>query len=89
MDNSGAGLGERFLNLQDSLLHPVFKPVTSARHFEDRCVVQETVQDGSCGGNIPDQLSPFLDRAVGGHQGGAHLISSHDDFKEVLPGSLR
>ena len=47
-------------------------------------MVQEPVNDGSGGGHVGQQLAPFLQRAVAGHDGGAVFVATHDDFQQVF-----
>ena len=49
-------------------------------------MVKEAVQDGRGSGHIVEQLAPFLDGAVGGHERGAGFIAAHDDLQEHFPG---
>ena len=42
--------------------------------------MKEPVEDGGGGGNVTQQFAPFLDWAVGGHEGRAGFISAHDDL---------
>ena len=49
-------------------------------------MVEKTVEDGGGRGHVSDEFSPFLDRAVGCHQGGAGFVTAHDDLEEVLAG---
>ena len=55
-------------------------------------VVQETAHNGRRGPDIADEFSPFPNRPVGRHHGGAVLVAAHDDLKKILaraPGQLR
>ena len=44
--------------------------------------MEEAVEDGGGGRDVLDELAPFFDRAVRGHEGGTVFVSSHDDFEE-------
>jgi hypothetical protein len=67
----------------------VLKPVGAAFDFDDVGVVEEAVEDGGGGGDVADEFAPFLQGAVGGHEGGAQVVAAHDDFEEVFPGLWR
>lgn len=49
---------------------------------DDVGAVEESVEDGACGRDVAEELAPFFDGAVGGHDGGAVFVSAHDDFQE-------
>jgi hypothetical protein len=49
---------------------------------DDFGAVQQAVEDGSGSGNVTQQLSPFVHRTVGGHDGGAHFVAAQDDFEQ-------
>jgi len=48
--------------------------------------MQEPVEDGSSSGHVAQQLAPFLQWAVAGHDGGAVFVTAHDDLQQILPG---
>ena len=50
--------------------------------------MEETVEDGAGGGDVLEELAPVFEGTVTGHDGGAGLVASHDDFEEVLAGVL-
>lgn len=62
----------------------VFETVAAAGDLEDFGVVQEAVEDGGGGGDVAEEFAPFFEGAVGGHEGGAQFVATHDDFKEVF-----
>jgi hypothetical protein len=69
----------------------VFEPVALACDGEDLGVMEESVEDGTGGGNVLEELAPLFDRPVAGHDGGSVFIPPHDDLEEVLsrvPGEL-
>ena len=51
-------------------------------------MLKEPVKDGSGGRDISDKFSPFLYGPVTRHDGRAVLVSSHDDFEEIFPGTF-
>ena len=49
-------------------------------------VVEEAIQDGTGGGHVAQELTPVLDGAVAGHDGGAVFVTAHNHFQEVFAG---
>ncbi len=64
--------------------HLVLEPVTSAGDGDGLGVVQEAVQDGRGAGHIAQELAPFFDGSVAGHDRRAVFITAHDDFQQVF-----
>ena len=64
----------------------VAKAIAWALHLDDLGVVEKAVQNGGGGRDIVQEFSPFLDRAVGSHEGGAVLVTAHNDLQKHLPG---
>lgn len=64
----------------------IFESEAFAFEVEDLGVVKEAVEDGGGGGDVLDEFAPFLDGAIGSHEGGAVFISAHDDFEEEFTG---
>ena len=56
--------------------------VAGAGNGDDIGAVEESVEDGVGCGDVAEELAPFFDGAVGGHDGGAVFVSAHDDFQE-------
>lgn len=56
--------------------------VAGAGDGDDFGAVEESVEDGAGGGDVAEELAPFFDGAVGGHEGGAVFVSAHDDFQK-------
>ena len=52
--------------------------------LDDLGVVEEAVQDGSGGWNVVDELAPFFNGSVGGHEGGAVFVAAHDQLQEYF-----
>ena len=48
--------------------------------------MQKAVEDGCGRRHVFDELAPFLQRPVGGHQSGAHFVASRDDLEQVFAG---
>ena len=69
-------------------LSNVFQTITSPSDLDEMGSAQEPVEDGCCGWDVPNQLSPLLDGAVAGHEGGAVFIAAHDNLEEMLPRPL-
>ena len=56
--------------------------VAGAGDGDDVGAVEESVEDGAGCGDVAEELAPFFDGAVGGHEGGSVFVSAHDDFQE-------
>jgi hypothetical protein len=56
--------------------------VAGAGNGDDIGAVEESVEDGAGCGDVAEELAPFFDGAVGGHDGGAVFVSAHYDFQE-------
>ncbi len=52
-------------------------------------VVEKAVENGRGGGRVVEELAPFFDGAVGGHQGGAVFVSAQDDLQQGFSGLAR
>ena len=48
--------------------------------------MQEAVDDGASRGHIAEQLAPFFQGPVAGHNGGFVFVAPHDDFQQVFAG---
>jgi len=48
--------------------------------------MQEPVEDGSGGGHVAEQLAPFLQWPVAGHDSGTVFVTAHNDFQQILAG---
>src|SRR5438876_11113374 len=66
----------------------VFDAVAAAGNGDNLGAVQKAVEDSAGSGNIAQELAPFFERPVAGHDRGAVFITAHDDFEEVLAGVL-
>ena len=66
----------------------VLEAVAFAGDGDDGGVMEEAVEDGPRGGDVLEEFSPVLERAVAGHDGGAGFVAAHDDLEQVLPGVL-
>lgn len=64
----------------------VAKSIASAFDLDDFGVVEEAVQNGGGRWNVVEQLAPFLDGPIGGHEGGAGFVTAHDDLQEHFSG---
>src|SRR5581483_5783534 len=60
--------------------------VTSAVHLDDLGVMEKAVQNGCGGRDIVEELSPFFNGPVGGHERRSVFIASHDDLQKNFPG---
>lgn len=60
------------------------EPVTLAFEVENDRLLEEAIQNGGCSWDICNELAPFFDGTVGGHEGGTFLMSAHDDLEEEL-----
>lgn len=49
---------------------------------DDFGAVEEAVEDGSGGGDVAEEFAPFIDGAVGGHDGGTDFVAAQDDFEQ-------
>ena len=56
--------------------------VAGAGDSDDVGAVEESVEDGAGCGDVAEELAPFFNGAVGGHEGGSVFVSAHDDFQE-------
>ena len=65
-----------------TLIGTVLEPVAASGYRDDFGVVEQSVEDGAGGRHVAQELSPFLDGTVGGHQGGAVFVAAHDDLQE-------
>ena len=63
----------------------MLEPVAASGDGDDFCVVEQAVEDGAGGGDVAQELAPFLDGAVGSHERGAVFIAAYDDFQEDFP----
>ena len=72
----GFGLGEC------TLVRTALESIAASGYGDDFDVVEKSVEDGAGGRDVAKELSPFLDGAVGGHQGGAVFVATHDDLQE-------
>lgn len=59
--------------------------VAASGDGDDFGVVEEPVEDGAGGGDVAQELAPFVDGAVGGHHGGAVFVAAHDDLQQDFP----
>jgi len=48
--------------------------------------MQEAVDDGSGGGHVTEELAPFLEGSIAGHDGGAIFVAAHNDLQQVFAG---
>ena len=62
----------------------VFEPVAPARDGDGLGMVQETVQDGRGAGHIAQELAPFFDGPVAGHDRRPVFVTAHDHFQQVF-----
>ena len=67
----------------------IFEAVAVAFDLDDFCVVQEAVEYGCGGRDVADELAPFFEGSVLGHECGAHFVASHDNLKEIFAGFWR
>ena len=56
--------------------------------LEHVCVMQEPVEQRGDRGGVPEELSPLVDRPVGGEHRGGPLVAAHDQFEQVLGGGV-
>ena len=61
---------------------------------DDQCgnglgVVQKTIQDRARRWHVTQELAPFLQRPIAGHDGGAIFIPAHDHIEKMLAGVPR
>jgi hypothetical protein len=66
----------------------VFESEAFSGEGDNPGMVKEPVENGGGGGHIADELTPILEGAVGGHEGGAVFVAAHDDLQQVLTGVL-
>src|ERR1019366_3109452 len=52
-------------------------------------MMEQAVEHGTDCGDIAEQLTPVLDRAVGSEQSAESFVTAHDDFQKVLGGGVR
>ena len=45
-------------------------------------MVKEPVEDGTGSGHVAEELAPFVDGTIGGHECGAVFVTAHDDFQK-------
>ena len=67
-----------------TLVRAVLEPVAASGYRNHFGVVEQSIKDGAGGRHVAKELSPFLDGAVGGHQGGSVFVATHDDLQEDL-----
>src|SRR2546427_147933 len=48
--------------------------------------MEKAVENGGGGGSVIEQLAPFFDGTIGGHEGGAIFVTAQDDLQEDLTG---
>ena len=83
-------LGVRFRSIGWFLFGgTAFEAIAFAGEGDDLGVLQEPVEDRRGGRDVADQLAPVFDRAVGGHDGRADFVPTHDDFEQVLTAPFR
>ena len=83
--------GRRFVRLSAFLVFRIhgwrfFDAIAFAVDGDDLGVMQEAVDDGSGGGHIGQELAPFLQRPVAGHDGGLVFVTAHDDLQQIFAG---
>ena len=54
--------------------------------LDDFGMVEESVENGGCCGDVVEEFAPFFDGAVGGHEGGSVFVTAHDQLQEYFPG---
>src|SRR5437773_4678061 len=59
----------------------VLDSVAAPGDGNDLGVVEKTVQDGPGGGHVVQELAPFLERPVAGHDRGTVFITPHDHLQ--------
>ncbi len=64
----------------------VAQPIASTGDLNNFGVVEKAVENGRGGGRVVEELAPFFDGPVGGHQGGAVFVSAQDDLQEDFSG---
>jgi len=64
----------------------VIEAVAASGHLNNFGVVEEAVQNGCGRRDVVEQFAPFFDGPIGGHEGGAILITAQDDLQEDLAG---
>ena len=72
----GFGLG------RGTLIDTVLESIATTGDREDLSVVEQSIEDGAGGRHVAQELSPFFDGTIGGHQGGAVFVAAHDDLQE-------
>src|SRR5207245_1578086 len=53
---------------------------------QDVRMVEEPIEEGADGGDVPEQLPPVLDRAIGGEERADPFVAALDQFEEILGG---
>jgi len=51
-------------------------------------MMQEPVEQRGDGGGVAEELSPLVDRTVGGEHRGGPLVTAHDELEQVLGGGV-
>jgi hypothetical protein len=49
--------------------------ITSTADSDDLNVMEQTVEDGTGGRSVTQELAPFFDRAIGGHNSGTIFVA--------------
>ena len=62
----------------------IFEAVTPSGDCNGLSMVEESIKDGGCAGDVTQESAPFINGPVAGHDGGAVFVASHDDFKKVF-----
>ena len=63
----------------------LMEAIAAARHLDNFGMVQEAVQNGGGGGGVVEQLAPFLNGPVGGHERGMIFVAAQNDFQQDFP----
>jgi len=58
--------------------------VAATRDLNNFSLLEEPIQDGRGRRHVAQELAPFFNGPIGGHEGGAILVSADNDLQENL-----
>ena len=62
----------------------LLEAIAASGNGDDFASMEQAVEDGTGGGHVAQEFSPFFNRAVGGHKRRAVFVPAHNDFQKDL-----